>query len=209
MRLRNIKGAEEYVLSSPYVIKDYEQYKGKILSIFSNSNPIHLEIGTGKGDFIIGMALMYPNVNFIGVEKYASVLYKLIKKIKDKDIPNLKIIMMDANSVDEVFDHEIETLYLNFSDPWPKERHYKRRLTSSEFLNKYEKIFVSNKHIIQKTDNRSLFEFSLKEYVKNNYRIEDISLNLHEDNPENNIETEYEQKFSKKGNPIYKVEVKK
>ena len=209
MRLRNIKGAEEYVLSSPYVIKDYEQYKGKFLSIFSNNNPIHLEIGTGKGDFIIGMALKYPNINFIGVEKYASVLYKLIGKIENMDIPNLKIIMMDATDIDKIFNHEIDTLYLNFSDPWPKERHYKRRLTSTEFLKKYENIFKGNNHIIQKTDNRGLFEFSLKEFVLNGYKIEDISLDLHNDDCPSNVETEYEKKFSAKGNPIYKVEVKK
>jgi len=209
MRLRNIKGALEYVLASPYVIKDFEQCKGKFINVFENNNPIHLEIGTGKGDFIIGMALMYPNINFIGVEKYASVLFKLIKKIEDKEIKNLKIIMMDATTVDNIFKNEIDILYLNFSDPWPKERHYKRRLTSSEFLVKYESIFKDKKHIIQKTDNRGLFEFSLKEYVKNGYKTEDISLNLHDDNPKNNVETEYEKKFSKKGNPIYKVEVVK
>ena len=209
MRLRNIKGADEYVLASPYVIKDYESLKGNFKSIFENNNPICLEIGTGKGDFIIGMALKYPNINFIGVEKYASVLYKLIGKIENMKITNLKIIMMDAASIDSVFDHEIDTLYLNFSDPWPKERHYKRRLTSTEFLKRYENIFASDKHIIQKTDNRGLFEFSLKEYVLNNYKIEDISLDLHNDDCSDNVETEYEKKFSAKGNPIYKVEVKK
>ena len=209
MRLRNIKGADEYVNNSAYVLKDYESIKGKFKSVFSNNNPIHLEIGTGKGDFIIGMALKYPNINFIGVEKYASVLYKLIGKIEDTDIPNLKIIMMDATEIDKVFDHEIDTLYLNFSDPWPKERHYKRRLTSTEFLKRYENIFISNNHIIQKTDNRGLFEFSLKEYVLNDYKIEDISLDLHHDDYPNNVETEYEKKFSAKGNPIYMVEVKK
>ena len=209
MRLRNIKGADDVVKASPYVINDFELYTGKFKRVFSNNNPIHLEIGTGKGDFIIGMALLYPNINFIGVEKYASVLYKLVLKLKDKEIPNLKIIMTDAKDIDKVFNKEIDTLYLNFSDPWPKERHYKRRLTSSEFLAKYENIFKKDKIIIQKTDNRHLFEFSLKEFVKNNYIIEDISLNLHEDNPINNVETEYEKKFSKKGNPIYKAVVKK
>lgn len=209
MRLRNIKGADEYVNNSAYVLKDCESIKGNFKSVFNNNNPIHLEIGTGKGDFIIGMALKYPNINFIGVEKYASVLYKLIGKIEDTDIPNLKIIMMDATEIDKVFDHEIDTLYLNFSDPWPKERHYKRRLTSTEFLKRYENIFISNNHIIQKTDNRGLFEFSLKEYVLNDYKIEDISLDLHHDDYPNNVETEYEKKFSAKGNPIYMVEVKK
>ena len=209
MRLRNIKGANEAVLASPYVIADYENYKGNFKSIFKNNNPIHLEIGTGKGDFIIGMALKYPDINFIGVEKYASVLYKLIGKLKDKTIPNLKIIMMDAADIENIFDHEIDTLYLNFSDPWPKERHYKRRLTSTEFLKRYENIFIGDNHIIQKTDNRGLFEFSIKEFVNNNYKIDDISLNLHEDNPKDNVETEYEHKFSQKGNPIYKVEVHK
>ena len=209
MRLRNIKGADEYVNSSAYVLKDYESLNGNFKSVFKNNNPIHLEIGTGKGDFIIGMALKYPNINFIGVEKYASVLYKLIGKIENMDIPNLKIIMMDATDIDKIFNHEIDTLYLNFSDPWPKERHYKRRLTSSEFLKRYENIFKGNNHIIQKTDNRGLFEFSLKEFVLNGYKIEDISLDLHNDDCPSNVETEYEKKFSAKGNPIYKVEVKK
>ena len=209
MRLRNIKGADEYVLSSPYVIKNYEELTGNFKTIFTNNNPIHLEIGTGKGDFIIGMALKYPDINFIGVEKYASVLYKLIGKIENMNIPNLKIIMVDASSIDEIFKHEIDTLYLNFSDPWPKERHYKRRLTSTEFLKRYENIFIGNNHIIQKTDNRGLFEFSLIEYVKNDYKIESISLDLHHDDYPDNVETEYEKKFSAKGNPIYMVDVKK
>ncbi|MBR3523578.1 MAG: tRNA (guanosine(46)-N7)-methyltransferase TrmB [Bacilli bacterium] len=209
MRLRNIKGADEYVNSSAYVLKDYENLKGNFKSVFKNNNPIHLEIGTGKGDFIIGMALKYPDINFIGVEKYASVLYKLIGKIENMDIPNLKIIMMDATNIDKIFAHEVDTLYLNFSDPWPKERHYKRRLTSTEFLKRYENIFRGDNHIIQKTDNRGLFEFSLKEFVLNNYKIEDISLDLHNDDCPDNVETEYEKKFSAKGNPIYKVEVKK
>ena len=209
MRLRNIKGADEYVNSSAYVLKDYENLKGNFKSVFKNNNPIHLEIGTGKGDFIIGMALKYPDINFIGVEKYASVLYKLIGKIENMNIPNLKIIMMDATNIDKIFAYEVDTLYLNFSDPWPKERHYKRRLTSTEFLKRYENIFRGDNHIIQKTDNRGLFEFSLKEFVLNNYKIEDISLDLHNDDCPDNVETEYEKKFSAKGNPIYKVEVKK
>ena len=209
MRLRNIKGADEYVNSSAYVLKDYENLKGNFKSVFKNNNPIHLEIGTGKGDFIIGMALKYPDINFIGVEKYASVLYKLIGKIENMNIPNLKIIMMDATNIDKIFAHEVDTLYLNFSDPWPKERHYKRRLTSTGFLKRYENIFSGDNHIIQKTDNRGLFEFSLKEFVLNNYKIEDISLDLHNDDCPDNVETEYEKKFSAKGNPIYKVEVKK
>ena len=207
MRLRNVKGASEVINNSPFIIKDYKNYKGKYNTLFDNNNPIHIEIGMGKGDFIIGMAKNNPDINFIGIEKYDSVLVRAIEKL-DEDITNLKLIRMDAGEIDEVFDKEVDVIYLNFSDPWPKKRHANRRLTSTNFLKKYDNIFKNDKTIVMKTDNRKLFEFSLIEFSSYGYKIEDISLDLHKDNIEDNIETEYEKKFSSLGYPIYKVVVK-
>ena len=133
MRLRNVKGASEIINNSHYIIKNYEEYKGHFNDIFSNNNSIHIEIGMGKGDFIIGMAKKYPNINFIGIEKFDSVIVRAIEKI-DEDIPNLRLIRMDANEIEKAFYKEVDTIYLNFSDPWPKNRHENRRLTSKNFL---------------------------------------------------------------------------
>ncbi len=207
MRLKHVKNADIIVNNSPYVVKD--NYKGNFNRLFNNSNPIYIEIGMGKGNFIINNAINYPNINFIGIEKYDSVLIRAVQKLGDKDLKNLKLIRMDANKIDEFFDHEIDLIYLNFSDPWPKDRHEKRRLSSPNFLKKYDQIFKNDKHIIMKTDNRKLFEYSLKIFNNESYRIEDISLDLHKDNYPFNIKTEYEEKFSKQGIPIYMVNVKK
>ena len=206
MRLRNVKNALETLNNSPYFVKSNN--RGKWNTYFKNDNPICLEIGCGKGDFLIEMARTYPNINFIGIEKYDSVLVRAIEKIDDS-ITNLKLIRMDAREIDEVFDKEVDTIYLNFSDPWPKVRHTNRRLTSTNFLKKYDSLFKNDKTIIMKTDNRKLFEFSLIEFSNYGYIIEDISLDLHKDNIESNIETEYEKKFSNLGYPIYRVVVKK
>lgn len=203
-----MKGASEILENSSIIIKDYLSYKGNFKSLFNNNNPIHLEIGMGKGDFIINMALKYPNINFIGIEKFDSVIVRAIEKVNE-DIPNLKLIRMDAKDIEEVFYKEIDILYLNFSDPWPKKRHENRRLTSINFLKKYDNIFKNSKSIIMKTDNRKLFEFSLMEFSKYNYKIEDISLDLYDDDVNNNVPTEYEKKFHSLGFPIYKVVVKK
>lgn len=208
MRLRKIKGASQKVNNSKYVIENYKDYKGKWNKVFNNNNPIKIEIGMGKGNFIINNAIKYPDINFIGIEKYDSVLVRGIEKLEDKDLPNLRIIMMDAKEIEEVFDHEIDTLYLNFSDPWPKKRHTLRRLTSPIFLELYDNIFKNDKVIIQKTDNRKLFEYSLISFVEHNYKIEKISLDLYSDDIKDNIPTEYEEKFSSKGQCIYMVEVK-
>ena len=208
MRLRNVKGASEIIENSQYIIKNYKDYKGNYKRLFNNNNPINIEIGMGKGDFIIGMAKKYPDINFIGIEKYDSVIVRAIEKI-DCDIPNLRLIRMDANEIEEVFYKEINIIYLNFSDPWPKNRHENRRLTSLNFLKKYDNVFKSEKNIIMKTDNRKLFEFSLIQFSLYDYKFEKISLNLYEDDISNNIETEYERKFHGLGYPIYKIEVKK
>lgn len=208
MRLKNIKGAKEYIEKSPYIIKNPETYKGKYKTQFKNNNEIHLEIGMGKGDFIIKMAKKYPNINFIGIEMFDSVILRAVQKLENIELPNLKLIRYDATNIEKIFDKEIDTLYLNFSDPWPKNRHEHRRLTSQRFLERYEKIFKEKNHIIQKTDNRKLFEFSLISYIDYGYKIDSISLNLHEDEIDN-IETEYEKKFSALGMPIYMVEITK
>ena len=208
MRLRNVKGASNVIDNCLYVIKDYKYYKGRYKDIFSNDNPIHIEIGMGKGDFIIEMAKMNPNINFIGIEKYDSVLVRAIEKI-DGEITNLRLIRMDAIEIEDVFYKELDTIYLNFSDPWPKNRHEHRRLTSEKFLNRYDNLFEYNKTIIMKTDNRNLFEFSLISFVNYGYKIETISLDLHNDDVKDNVETEYEKKFSSMGFPIYKVTVRK
>lgn len=206
MRLKHVKGSSEQIEISNYVIKNPENYKGKFNEIFNNNNPIYIEIGMGKGDFIINNALLYPNINFIGIEKYDSVLVRAVQKLDDKDIQNLKLIRMNANEIENAFDSEISRIYLNFSDPWPKDRHEKRRLTSDIFLKKYENI-LKEKSIIMKTDNRKLFEYSLVSFSNNGYKIKDISLDLHNDDITDNVQTEYEVKFSSKGFPIYKVEV--
>ena len=201
MRLRNVKNAYEIVNNSNYVIKNSEQYIGKYKELFNNDNPINIEIGMGKGDFIIGMAKKYPNINFIGIEKYESVMVRAIEKLENIDLPNLKLIRMDAINIDKVFNKEINTIYLNFSDPWPKKRHAKRRLTSEIFLKLYDKIFISTPHIIQKTDNILLFASSIESLVDYGYKFNKVSLDLeHEDI--DNVITEYENKFMSMGTKI-------
>jgi len=209
MRLKNIRGAKDIVLDSKYTIKNPVTNKGKYSTLFNNNHPIHIEIGMGKGSFIINMALKYPNINFIGLEKYASVQIQAIKKLKEASIPNLLFINEDAIDIDTFFDHEIDTIYLNFSDPWPKLRHAKRRLTSPIFLSKYDLISNNKTHIIMKTDNRKLFEYSILMFSETKYNINNISLNLYQDNVKDNIPTEYEVRFSQKGDIIYMIDVLK
>lgn len=209
MRLRNVKGAKEIIDNSSYIIKNPNDYRGNYQKIFENNNPIHIEIGMGKGDFIIENAKKYPNINFIGIEKFDSVIVRAVQKLENEEIPNLKLIKIDANEIDDVFDKEISVIYLNFSDPWPKARHAKRRLSSEIFLNKYDYVFIDKKRIIMKTDNRKLFEYSIKSFTDYGYKIEDISLNLYEDDIKNNVPTEYETRFHNRGCLIYKVDVSK
>lgn len=208
MRLKNVRGAKEIINASQYIVEDPFVYLGKYQQLFNNNNPIEIEIGMGKGDFIIGKALKNPNINYIGIEKFDSVIVRAIQKLESLDLKNLKLIRMDALDIDKVFNKEIDTLYLNFSDPWPKNRHAHRRLTSERFLKRYDRIFKGTKIIVQKTDNRKFFEFSLKSFTDYNYKIEEISLDLHKEDIFN-IETEYEKKFSSKGYLIYMVKVTK
>lgn len=209
MRLRNVTGAKEIIENSSYIIGNPKEYRGKYKNLFGNNNPIYIEIGMGKGDFIIENAKRNPSINFIGIEKFDSVMVRAVQKLEDTNIPNLKLIKIDALEISEVFDKEISLIYLNFSDPWPKARHAKRRLSSEIFLQKYDLIFKNKKNIVMKTDNRGLFEYSIKSFTDYGYKINDISLNLYEDDIKNNIPTEYETRFHNRGCLIYKVEVEK
>lgn len=208
MRLKHVKGAHEKIEKSEMVIKNPESYKGSFCDLFMNHHPIHIEIGMGKGNFIIGMALKYPDVNFIGIEKYDSVLVRALDKL-DEPLPNLKFIRMDATMIENVFNHEIDVIYLNFSDPWPKKRHAHRRLTSPEFLKRYDALFKEQKNIVMKTDNRKLFEYSLMSFNEYGYHFDELYLNLYQDDLTDNVQTEYERKFHELGFPIYKIRVYK
>ena len=208
MRLRNVRNAKEIVDNSDYVVHNPFEYKGKYKELFGNENPIRLEVGMGKGDFIINMALKYPDINFIGLEKYESIVCRAIQKLENKEIKNLKLIVIDALELGNIFDKEIECLYLNFSDPWPKKRHARRRLTSEVFLPIYDQIFKGDKLIVQKTDNVGLFESSIVSLSTYGYVIEEISLDL-ASTDKDNVETEYESKFKAQGIRINYLKARK
>ncbi len=206
MRLRNLKNKDEILLESQTLVLNSKEKKNKWSKHFGNDKPIHLEIGMGKGDFIIAKALANPEINFLGMEKYDSVIARAVQKMPEY-IDNLCLIRASAEDIEEIFAKEIDTIYLNFSDPWPKKRHAERRLSSNTFLAKYSNVFKGSEKIIQKTDSLSLFEFSLINYSQNKFTIEELSLDLHNSRIENNIMTEYEKKFI--GQVIYYVSVKK
>lgn len=209
MRLRHVKNAfEDLANDTKYFVLNPKDYHGKwSLEVFKNNNPIHIEIGCGKGQFMMGLAKYFPDINFIAIEKYDSVLVRCLEKVSQDDIPNLKLVLLDALMLKEVFDKgEVEEIYLNFSDPWPKTRHAKRRLTSYIYLDIYRNILASDGAIIQKTDNRSLFESSLESLSQNDWYLTNISLDLHKTDLFN-ITTEYEDKWSPKG-PIYRLEAR-
>lgn len=206
MRLRNVKNKDEILLNSKLLITDPYKYFGKWSEVFSNNNPIHVEIGMGMGKFIRENAVKYPNINFIGIERFDNVLVRSLPMI-DEGISNLVIIRMNAIEIDKVFDKEIDMIYLNFSDPWPKKRHYSRRLSSKVFLEKYDGVFKSDKNIIMKTDNEDLFKYSVVSFSNFGYFINSITFNLKKEMDEDNIMTEYETKFTDKGMPIYRVVV--
>jgi len=208
MRLRNIKGASETIDNSKYVVLDFKNHKGNFNKLFSNENPIHVEIGMGKGDFIIENARRYPDINFIGIEKFDSVLVRAVQKLELEELNNLLLIKMDAQDIADTFSKEVDTIYLNFSDPWPKTRHAPRRLTSKKFLERYDEVFKENKNIIMKTDNYNLFEYSIESFNDYGYKIKDICFDLYKEDILENIPTEYENKFKTKG-PIYRIAVHK
>lgn len=205
MRLKNVKGANDIIIKGKYYVDNPYQYKGNWNKLFDNNNPIYIEIGMGKGNFIIENAKRYKDINFIGIEKYDSVIVRAIQKSNDLELDNLKIIRIDANKLNEIFDKEIDTIYLNFSDPWPKDRHAKRRLTSPIFLDIYDNIFKDKKSIIMKTDNIDLFNYSIDSLTSHGYDIIYKTNNLDCLN-EDNIMTEYESKFYNKGIKINKFE---
>lgn len=209
MRLRNIPGAEKVIEESGYTIMEPERQKGKWSEIFGNSNEIRIEIGMGKGRFLVNQAKQNPKINFIGIEKYSSVMLRAVQKLallEDK-ITNLFLICMDAEDLENVFKKdEIGKIYLNFSDPWPKERHARRRLPSKEFLARYDMILQKEGRLEFKTDNRLLFDFAVEQAKEAGWQTEQISYDLHNDKKmkQGNIMTEYEEKFSSAGHPIYK-----
>lgn len=208
MRLRNIKGAAQAVADSPYCIQTPDGFQGKWHALFANDNPIHIEIGMGKGQFITTLAQENTQINYLGIERYESVLIRALQKMELTPLDNLKFLCMDAMLLAQVFaPGEVERIYLNFSDPWPKERHAKRRLTSRVFLEQYRQFLSPTGRIEFKTDNRDLFDFSLEEIPNAGWQIDAYTLDLHHDSllSKGNILTEYEEKFSSMGHPIYKL----
>ena len=199
MRLRNVKNKEKILNGSKYLIKNPEEYIGKWDQLFEKKQPIYIEIGMGKGKFLIENAIKYPDINFIGIEKYDSVVAKSLPKIPEC-LTNIVVIRIDALNIDKVFDKEIERIYLNFSDPWPKVRHSMRRLSSRVFLEKYDKIFKGEKNIYLRTDNRDFFLYSVESLGDMGYLLNDVSFNYQSPDL---IMTEYESKFRGKGANIY------
>ena len=207
MRLRNVPGSREDIANSEFVIQNPEKHRGEIVSLFPSKQPLFIEIGMGKGQFITTLAKNNPDINYIGIEKYSSVLVRAIEKQIELELPNLKFIRMDAENINDVFaENEVDGIYLNFSDPWPKDRHAKRRLTSRQFFARYEKLLKPEGKIQFKTDNSALFDFSLEEVEATNFKANEVSYDLHNSEwNEGNVMTEYEERFSAKGNPIKRV----
>ena len=215
MRLRNIPSADERVAKHPVAVKKAAEYRGRWAEVFDNSNPIHIEIGMGKGQFLLQLAGKNPDINYIGIERYSSVLIRALEKFDTEEfhcLTNIRLICMDARTLPEVFAQgEVDRIYLNFSDPWPKARHANRRLTSARFLAQYEKVLADDGLVEFKTDNRGLFEFSLEQVSEAGWQLLSHTFDLHGDAVlnEGNIMTEYEEKFSARGNPIYKLIAKR
>lgn len=208
MRLKHIKGAEEAIAQNPYVIHDAKERRGTWHELFGNRNPIHIEIGMGKGRFLMELAAQNPQINYIGIERYSSVLLRAVQKMEEEPLQNLCFLCEDASELKEFFaPGEIERIYLNFSDPWPKARHAKRRLTSGGYLECYAAILSPEGQLEFKTDNEALFDFSLESVETAGWRLLGCTRDLHHDPlmNEGNIMTEYEEKFSSKGNPIFKL----
>lgn len=207
MRLRNITGAKEAIAESEYVIQKPTEYKGRWREAFASEGELHIEVGMGKGRFIHEMAKRNPHIHYIGIEMYSSVLLRALQKMEAEPLPNLKFLCVDARSLEEIFEKgEVDHIYLNFSDPWPKDRHAKRRLPSRQFLARFDQILKPDGRLSFKTDNRELFDFAVEELEPAGWKAEIITYDLHADALlcEGNVMTEYEEKFSSKGNPICK-----
>lgn len=213
MRLRNIPGAKDAILNSPYVVTNPEDKRGNWRDVFPSEQPLHMEVGMGKGRFLMDMARLHPDINYLGVEMYDSVLLRAVQKLEERgpaeEFSNLRFLCVDARLLPDLFARgEIERIYLNFSDPWPKARHAKRRLTSREFLGRYEELLLPGCRVEFKTDNRDLFDFSLEEIREyEGFSLRDFTYDLHRDEvlSKGNVMTEYEEKFSGMGNPIFKL----
>ncbi|MGB4660423.1 MAG: tRNA (guanosine(46)-N7)-methyltransferase TrmB [Mobilitalea sp.] len=207
MRLRNIIGAQDMIEVNDYVVNEPEQYKGKWNTLFHNENPVHLELGMGKGKFIKELAAANPNINYIGIEKYSSVLIRAVENTSELNLTNLHFLRFDAEYLNSIFAPcEVARIYLNFSDPWPKDRHAKRRLTSREFLKRYANCLQKDGEVIFKTDNRTLFEFSLEEAKIAKWELREVTFDLHHSEYlDGNVMTEYEEKFVALGYPIHKM----
>ncbi|MCR8928711.1 tRNA (guanosine(46)-N7)-methyltransferase TrmB [Priestia megaterium] len=210
MRLRNKPWAKDKIAKNPqYVVPNPAEYKGNWKEVFGSENPLHIEVGTGKGQFLVGMAKQNPHINYIGIEMYESVILSALERLIEEELPNLKLLNVDANQLSEFFaKNDVDRVYLNFSDPWPKKRHAKRRLTYKTFLSMYENLLVDGGEIHFKTDNQGLFEYSLTSFSEYGLLLKYISLDLHKSDFEGNVMTEYEEKFSQKGSRIYRCEVK-
>lgn len=207
MRLRNITGARDIIAESEYVVQEPTEYKGRWKELFENNGELHIEVGMGKGKFLNEMARRNPHINYIGIEMYSSVLLRALQKMELDPLPNLRFLCIDARILPDVFEKgEVDHIYLNFSDPWPKDRHAKRRLPSRQFLERFDQILKADGRISFKTDNRDLFEFAVEELEPAGWKAEVITYDLHADEVlcEGNVMTEYEEKFSSKGNPICK-----
>lgn len=208
MRLRNVPGSREAIAESNLAINEPQVLKGKWNEEFGNNNPIRIEIGMGKGRFITQLALENPDINYVGIEKYSSVLIRAIEKCQDIEVPNLRFIRMEAEYICDVFNkEEVDRIYLNFSDPWPKDRHAKRRLTSKQFFERYDNILKKDGVVEFKTDNDLLFQFSLEQVPEAGWNLVAQTWDLHNDSEivKGNVMTEYESKFSQMGNPIHKL----
>ena len=208
MRLRNVPGSREAIAESNLAINEPQVLKGKWNEEFGNNNPIRIEIGMGKGRFITQLALENPDINYVGIEKYSSVLIRAIEKCQDIEVPNLRFIRMEAEYICDVFNkEEVDRIYLNFLDPWPKDRHAKRRLTSKQFFERYDNILKKDGVVEFKTDNDLLFQFSLEQVPEAGWNLVAQTWDLHNDSEmvKGNVMTEYESKFSQMGNPIHKL----
>lgn len=208
MRLRNIPGAREVMQADNFVFTEPEGMKGTWKDVFGNENPIYIEIGMGKGRFISTLAQQNPEINYVGIEKYSSVLLRAVEKQDELQLQNLRFIRMDAEMITEVFDKcEVSRIYLNFSDPWPKDRHAKRRLTSNQFFERYDCILRLDGEVEFKTDNRVLFDWSVEAIGETKWNLKMVTHDLHNDEKlnEGNVMTEYEERFSAMGTPINKL----
>ena len=212
MRLKNVPGSREAIAQSRFVIHDPQEHKGKWEEVFGRSASLHIEIGMGKGRFLMELAALHPEIDYIGIEKYSSVLLRAIQKMEENELPHVRFIRMDAEELTEVFGTgEADRIYLNFSDPWPKDRHAKRRLPSRQFLDRYARILKPEGTIEFKTDNRALFDFALGELEPAGWHAEEVTFDLHADERlmRENVMTEYEERFSSAGNPICKYIIRR